>query len=62
MDIQVPSEYPFEPPKVGPSIRGFEIVWAYSCWVEVKFITKIWHPNVSSQTGVICLDVLKEAW
>jgi ubiquitin-conjugating enzyme (huntingtin interacting protein 2) len=24
-----------------------------------KFITKIWHPNVSSVTGVICLDILK---
>ncbi|CAD5220247.1 unnamed protein product [Bursaphelenchus xylophilus] len=27
-----------------------------------KFITRIWHPNISSQTGVICLDVLKENW
>uniref|UniRef100_A0A914BWX4 E2 ubiquitin-conjugating enzyme n=1 Tax=Acrobeloides nanus TaxID=290746 RepID=A0A914BWX4_9BILA len=29
---------------------------------EVKFSTKIWHPNVSSKTGVICLDILKEQW
>jgi ubiquitin-conjugating enzyme (huntingtin interacting protein 2) len=29
---------------------------------EMKFITKIWHPNVSSQTGVICLDTLGNAW
>ena len=36
MDILIPQEYPFEPPKM-------------------KFITKIWHPNVSSQTGAICL-------
>jgi ubiquitin-conjugating enzyme (huntingtin interacting protein 2) len=27
-----------------------------------KFATKIWHPNISSQTGVICLDILKEQW
>jgi ubiquitin-conjugating enzyme (huntingtin interacting protein 2) len=27
-----------------------------------KFSTKIWHPNISSQTGVICLDILKEQW
>ncbi|KJE96580.1 ubiquitin-conjugating enzyme [Capsaspora owczarzaki ATCC 30864] len=28
----------------------------------VKFETKVWHPNVSSQTGVICLDILKDQW
>ena len=36
IDIQIPKQYPFEPPKM-------------------KFITKIWHPNISSQTGAICL-------
>lgn len=29
---------------------------------KMKFITKIWHPNISSQTGAICLDVLKDQW
>ncbi|KAK4540949.1 hypothetical protein LTR36_008457 [Oleoguttula mirabilis] len=29
---------------------------------EMRFITKIWHPNVSSQTGAICLDTLGSAW
>ncbi|KAK5109436.1 hypothetical protein LTR62_006995 [Meristemomyces frigidus] len=29
---------------------------------EMRFITKIWHPNVSSQTGAICLDTLGTAW
>ncbi|KAG2193856.1 ubiquitin conjugating enzyme 1 [Mucor mucedo] len=29
---------------------------------EIKFITKVYHPNVSSQTGAICLDVLKSNW
>lgn len=29
---------------------------------KMKFDTKIWHPNVSSQTGVICLDILKDEW
>merc|ERR1711933_70755 len=23
---------------------------------------KIWHPNISSQTGAICLDVLGKEW
>jgi len=29
---------------------------------KMKFNTKIWHPNISSQTGAICLDILKDQW
>lgn len=29
---------------------------------KISFVTKIWHPNVSSQTGAICLDILKHEW
>lgn len=43
IDIEVPSEYPFKPPKM-------------------KFVTKVYHPNISSATGAICLDILKTAW
>ncbi|KAF2095284.1 ubiquitin-conjugating enzyme E2-24 kDa [Rhizodiscina lignyota] len=28
----------------------------------MKFETKLWHPNVSSQTGAICLDTLSSQW
>ncbi|KJZ77115.1 hypothetical protein HIM_03436 [Hirsutella minnesotensis 3608] len=28
----------------------------------MRFITRIWHPNVSSQTGAICLDTLGSGW
>jgi len=29
---------------------------------KIKFLTRIWHPNISSVTGAICLDVLKDQW
>lgn len=28
----------------------------------MKYDTKIWHPNISSITGAICLDILKNEW
>ena len=29
---------------------------------HVKFITKVFHPNISFETGAICLDILKDKW
>ncbi|CAF0787960.1 unnamed protein product [Adineta ricciae] len=29
---------------------------------KARFTTKIWHPNISSVTGAICLDILKDQW
>jgi ubiquitin-conjugating enzyme (huntingtin interacting protein 2) len=29
---------------------------------KMKFITRVWHPNISSASGAICLDVLKDQW
>lgn len=29
---------------------------------KIRFLTKVWHPNVSSVTGAICLDILKDQW
>ena len=48
IDIEFPNEYPFKPPKVFDK--------------QMKFDTKIWHPNISSVTGAICLDILKNEW
>ena len=28
----------------------------------IKFISKVFHPNIHPQTGEICLDVLKNQW
>ncbi|GAB5369239.1 hypothetical protein AAMO2058_001388500 [Amorphochlora amoebiformis] len=43
VDVEIPSRYPFEPPKI-------------------RFNTRVWHPNISSKTGVICVDILKDQW
>lgn len=29
---------------------------------KMKFVSKVWHPNISSQSGAICLDILKDQW
>lgn len=29
---------------------------------KMKFTTKVWHPNVSSANGAICIDILKDQW
>jgi ubiquitin-conjugating enzyme (huntingtin interacting protein 2) len=29
---------------------------------QMRFRTRIWHPNISSQTGAICLDTLGSGW
>src|SRR5271163_2516721 len=29
---------------------------------KMKILTKVYHPNISSASGAICLDILKDAW
>jgi ubiquitin-conjugating enzyme (huntingtin interacting protein 2) len=29
---------------------------------KMKFDSKIWYPNIISQTGAICLNILKYEW
>ena len=76
IDIILPGEYPFVPPKV----RVREVLHLHAllactelteltlhCRIatplaQMKFDTKIWHPNISSESGAICLDILKNEW
>eukprot|EP00798_Chlamydomonas_sp_ICE-L_P015782 gene15782-21905_t len=29
---------------------------------KMRFVTRVWHPNISSASGAICLDILKDQW
>lgn len=29
---------------------------------KVKFLTRVYHPNVKSQSGEICADIINENW
>ena len=31
-------------------------------YIKCSTVFQIWHPNISSVTGAICLDILKEQW
>lgn len=55
-----PSETPYEG---GTYIVDIHIPAEYPFQPpKMKFDTKIWHPNISSVTGAICLDTLSTAW
>jgi peroxin-4 len=57
---QGPSETPFEG---GVFQLAFSIPEQYPLLPpQVRFMTKIFHPNVHFKTGEICLDILKNAW
>jgi ubiquitin-protein ligase len=87
VDIVVPPNYPFVPPKGTPpkfqrfslsswvpaaanaarklrvTVRGgkhWPVQRSWCCSLPVRFDTKVYHPNVSSSTGFICLDILRD--
>ncbi|KAL5074141.1 hypothetical protein RYX36_013125 [Vicia faba] len=58
--IKGPSETPFEG---GIFQLAFSVPEHYPLQPpQVRFLTKIFHPNVHFKTGEICLDILKTAW
>ncbi|CAI0408489.1 unnamed protein product [Linum tenue] len=58
--IKGPSETPFDG---GVFQLAFAVPEQYPLQPpQVRFLTKIFHPNVHFKTGEICLDILKNAW
>nr|VDC58641.1 unnamed protein product [Brassica rapa] len=58
--IKGPSETPYEG---GVFQLAFAVPENYPLQPpQVRFLTKIFHPNVHFKTGEICLDILKNAW
>ena len=61
VDILITPDYPFSPPKMKFVTKG-------ACrsrlidWWTLDSLSSVWHPNVSSVTGAICLDILKDQW
>ncbi|XP_012077418.1 protein PEROXIN-4 isoform X1 [Jatropha curcas] len=58
--IKGPTETPYEG---GVFQLAFSVPEQYPLQPpQVRFLTKIFHPNVHFKTGEICLDILKNAW
>lgn len=59
-DISGPPDTPYEG---GRFLLDIDVPPAYPFEPpKVRFVTRLWHPNVSSATGAICLDILKDEW
>ena len=62
VDIVITPDYPFSPPKMKFVTKGTGTPeYLSDCHILVLMYV-VWHPNVSSVTGAICLDILKDQW
>ena len=62
VDIVITPDYPFSPPKMKFVTKGMGIPEYLSDCHLMVLMYVVWHPNVSSVTGAICLDILKDQW
>lgn len=60
MKLVLTAEFPQAPPK-GVLLRRLSSLWALNDAAAGFFVTRIFHPNVSS-TGEICVNTLKKDW
>ncbi|KZV95685.1 hypothetical protein EXIGLDRAFT_834172 [Exidia glandulosa HHB12029] len=59
VNVVVPPQYPFQPFK----IKFITFVLAPSYYPSVLIVRrKVYHPNVSSRSSAICLNILKDDW
>ena len=60
MVIHGPEGTPYEGGKFVTSV-DFSDNYPFKC-PQVRFITKIYHPNVKTDTGEICAQALQNTW
>ena len=63
LDIRIPETYPFHPPKMKFTTRLWHPnVCKYQPFATMSCNITALHSFSASQTGVICLDILKDQW
>ena len=60
VNIEGPADTPYQGGKFTASI-DFSDNYPFKC-PKVQFVTKIWHPNVKTDTGEICAQALQNSW
>jgi ubiquitin-protein ligase len=64
LEVDLRQEYPFKHPQVcfGQNVRNKPSVCNVVCFCQVKFATKIYHPNVNRTDGTVCEEMLSHNW